>query len=50
MLTCTANPVTAAGGTATFAGCKISKAGTGYKLTAADGSLTMATSGAFNES
>jgi hypothetical protein len=32
---------------ATFAGCKIDKAGTGYTLTATDGSLTAATSGSF---
>jgi hypothetical protein len=34
VLSCTANPTTTAAGVATFAGCKISLAGTGYKLTA----------------
>ena len=32
-LTCTVNPRTAVAGIATFAGCKIDKAGTGYTLT-----------------
>ncbi|HTS95940.1 MAG TPA: spherulation-specific family 4 protein [Streptosporangiaceae bacterium] len=46
-LSCTKNPVTASGGVASFAGCKITgKAGT-YTLKAADGSLTPATSGTF---
>ncbi len=45
-LGCAANPVTASGGVASFAGCEITgKAGT-YTLSAADGSLTTATSGA----
>jgi hypothetical protein len=47
-LTCTTNPVTAVSGVATFAGCKIDKAGNGYTLTANDGALTSATSAAFN--
>src|SRR5260370_613456 len=42
-LSCTTNPVTASSGVATFAGCKINKAGT-FSLTATDGSLTSATS------
>ena len=45
-LTCTANPKAAASGVATFAGCKIDKAGT-YTLTATDGSLTSAISSSF---
>ncbi len=46
-LSCTANPVTASSGVASFAGCKITgKAGT-YKLKATDGSLTPATSATF---
>jgi Spherulation-specific family 4 len=47
-LSCTANPVTASNGVASFAGCKITgKAGT-YTLTATDGSLTAATSSSFS--
>ena len=46
-LSCTTNPKPAVAGVATFAGCKISLAGTGYTLTATDGSLT-ATSATFN--
>ncbi|HST32977.1 MAG TPA: hypothetical protein VLJ80_05595, partial [Solirubrobacteraceae bacterium] len=42
-LTCTSNPLAASSGVASFAGCKIDKAGT-YTLTAKDGSLTSATS------
>ena len=38
----------AVAGVATFAGCKIDKAATGYVLTATDGSLTSASSSAFN--
>jgi hypothetical protein len=34
VLTCTVKPMTLAAGVATFAGCKIDKAGTGYRLTA----------------
>src|SRR5207245_7166006 len=45
---CTANPKTAVAGVATFVGCKIDKAGTGYTLTASDGSLASATSATFN--
>jgi hypothetical protein len=45
-LACTANPQTAVAGVATFAGCKVDKAGT-YTLTATDGSLTSATSSSF---
>ena len=47
-LTCTTNPVAASAGVATFAGCKISLAGTGYTLKATDGTLTAATSNTFN--
>ena len=39
-LTCTANPVTAIAGVATFAGCEINLVGTGYTLTANSGGLT----------
>jgi hypothetical protein len=35
-------------GVVTFTGCAINTAGTGYKLTAADGTLTSATSSSFN--
>jgi hypothetical protein len=42
-LTCTTNPVsTNSSGVAIFAGCKINKSGTGYTLTATDGSVTNA--------
>ena len=44
-LACTANP-SAVAGVATFAGCKVDKAGT-YTLTATDGPLTAATSTSF---
>jgi hypothetical protein len=47
-LSCTTNPLAAIAGVASFSGCKIDKAGTGYRLTATDGSLTSATSGTFN--
>lgn len=47
-LACTSNPVAASGGVATFGGCNIDKAGNGYTLTATDGSLSSATSNAFN--
>src|SRR3954471_6888765 len=47
-LTCTANPVAASAGVASFAGCKIDKIGTGYTLKATDGALTLATSTTFN--
>ena len=46
-LSCTTNPLAASSGVAGFAGCKIDKAGTGYTLTATDGSLTAATSNSF---
>ena len=42
-LSCTTNPRSATAGVATFAGCKIDKAGT-YTLTATDGALTAAVS------
>ncbi|HEY2297252.1 MAG TPA: hypothetical protein VGH43_05960 [Jatrophihabitans sp.] len=42
-LSCNVNPKAASNGVATFAGCKIDKAGT-YTLTATDGSLTTAVS------
>ena len=45
-LSCTGNPVTASAGLATFAGCKVDKAGT-YTLTATAGSLTSAQSVSF---
>jgi transcriptional regulator with XRE-family HTH domain len=45
-LTCT--PVQVTSGVATFAGCQISLGGTGYTLKATSGSLTSATSSAFN--
>jgi hypothetical protein len=45
-LTCTNNTRAAVAGVATFAGCKIDKAGT-YTLTATDGTLTSAVSGSF---
>jgi hypothetical protein len=47
-LTCTTNPRAASAGVATFSGCKINRAGSGYTLTATSGSLTAATSAAFN--
>jgi hypothetical protein len=47
-LTCTTNPVTASSGVSTFSGCKISAGGAGYTLTAADGTLTSATSSSFS--
>ncbi len=46
-LTCTANPVNAVSGVATFAGCRIDKGGVGYTLHATAGSLTAADSSAF---
>jgi trimeric autotransporter adhesin len=39
---------TESSGVVTFSGCKINTAGTGYKLTATDGTLTSATSTAFD--
>ena len=47
-LTCTTNPVTVVNGLASFAGCRINNAGTGYTLIASGGSLTSATSASFN--
>jgi type II secretory pathway pseudopilin PulG len=47
-LNCTTDPVAAVGGLASFAGCKIDKAGTGYTLTATDGALTSITTSTFN--
>jgi hypothetical protein len=47
-LSCTTNPLAASGGVASFSGCKIDKAGTGYTLTATDGTLTSATSSSFD--
>ncbi|MGH9305860.1 MAG: hypothetical protein ACRD0I_03115, partial [Acidimicrobiales bacterium] len=47
-LACTTNPVTAVNGVATFAGCKIDKVGSNYKLHATDGILTPADSSPFN--
>jgi hypothetical protein len=43
-------PVNAVSGLATFSGCKIDKSGSGYVLTATDGSLTTADSSAFTVS
>ena len=48
VLTCTTNPKAAVSGVATFAGCKIDKAGTGYTLTATAAGLTSAVSNAFD--
>ena len=48
VLTCTANPKAAASGVATFAGCKINLAGSGYTLTATTAGLTNGVSTAFN--
>jgi hypothetical protein len=44
VLSCTANPVTASHGVASFAGCKITGRTGSYILKATDGSLTSATS------
>ncbi len=46
-MTCDANSVAAVAGVATFAGCKINTAGTGYALTASSGNLTTADSPSF---
>ena len=46
VLTCTANPIAAVAGLATFAGCNVDKPGT-YTLTAASGGLTNAVSTSF---
>ena len=47
-LTCTANPVSASSGLATFAGCRINLAGTGYRLQATSSGLTTAESDPFD--
>ena len=47
-LSCSANPVTAAKGVASFAGCKITGKAGSYTVKAADGSLTPATSSSFS--
>jgi Tfp pilus assembly protein PilV len=47
-LSCTSNPLNATAGVATFAGCSINLAGTGYTIKATDGTLTAATSNAIN--
>jgi hypothetical protein len=47
-LGCTANPVTASAGVASFAGCKITGKTGSYTLKATDGSLTPATSSSFS--
>jgi hypothetical protein len=47
-LTCTTNPQPTVGGVATFAGCKLSAAGT-FTLKATEGSLTQATSTSLTE-
>lgn len=46
--TCTADPLAAVAGVATFAGCKVNKVGTAYKLHATDGSLAAADSTPFD--
>jgi hypothetical protein len=45
-LTCTADPVNAVAGVATFSGCIINLAGSNYTLKTTDGALTSATSAA----
>jgi|HubBroStandDraft_6_1064221.scaffolds.fasta_scaffold00093_49 sugar lactone lactonase YvrE len=47
-LSCTTNPLNASSGVAAFSNCAINTAGTGYTLTATDGSLTSAVSTSFN--
>jgi len=47
-LVCTNNPVNASSGLASFTGCKINLAGTGYKLRATSGSLTSAETDPFD--
>jgi hypothetical protein len=47
-LSCTTNPVATVSGIATFAGCKIDQAGTGYRLRATSGTLTLADSDPFD--
>jgi hypothetical protein len=48
VLTCTTNPLAAVSGVATFAGCKIDLAGSGYSLTATAAGLTTVVSNPFN--
>jgi hypothetical protein len=48
-LTCTTNPLAASAGVATFAGCRIDKAGT-YTLTASSPGIPIAVSGSFTVS
>ena len=48
VLTCTTNPKAAVAGVVTFAGCRISKPGVGYTLTATASGLTSATSSVFD--
>jgi prepilin-type N-terminal cleavage/methylation domain-containing protein len=50
VLSCTSNPIAAVAGVATFAGCKINLAGTGYQLRASAAGVTAATSSAFSVS
>jgi hypothetical protein len=47
VLNCATNPLVAASGSATFAGCTISKTGVGYTVVASSSGLTSATSTAF---
>src|SRR5580704_3391403 len=47
-LSCASNPLNASSGVAAFNNCAISKAGTGYTLTATDGTLTAAISTSLN--
>ena len=47
-LSCATNPLNASSGVAAFGNCAINTAGTGYTLTATDGSLTSAISTSFN--
>lgn len=48
ILSCTTNPTAASSGVATFSGCAIDKAGSGYQLHAIDGILTVADSASFS--
>ncbi len=50
VLTCTTNPLAAVSGVASFAGCKIDLAGSGYSLTATAAGLTTVVSNPFNVS
>jgi hypothetical protein len=47
-LSCTSNPLTAASGVATFAGCSVNTIGTDYRLHAVSGSLTATDSATFS--